>query len=234
MNTRLRLSIILFGALLVALTWSFPLWQPLLEREAEDPGFPGLAADLQDDYLLLSAAEQRLYTQLAGENAAVAIDLLTARLQPDMVAMPEALREVSVAVIQAQGGFIMLDQDTLLDEYELDFDLVDESLSPFQPLSVAQGAVTFYVLPDLTQFLRLTEFRVTNGPGLRVYLSTERFPLTAEQIGRDYIDLGPLAANAGDQDYAVPTEVDLRLYQSVVIFSATYQIIYGVAPFVQR
>ncbi|NJL57867.1 hypothetical protein HC928_24105 [bacterium] len=42
MNTRLRLFVIFLGALLAALTYTFPLWQPFFLREQQSNEFPGL------------------------------------------------------------------------------------------------------------------------------------------------------------------------------------------------
>ena len=55
---RFRLMLVLAGAMLVAATWSYPFWRPLLVDDVVNEAFPGLQGALQDDFRLLSAAEQ--------------------------------------------------------------------------------------------------------------------------------------------------------------------------------
>jgi hypothetical protein len=52
--------------------------------------------------------------------------------------------------------------------------------------------------------LRLENFSVTNGPDLHVILSKHPAPTSRSDVGEDYIDLGQLKGNQGDQNYNIP------------------------------
>ncbi|MBZ0290357.1 MAG: DM13 domain-containing protein, partial [Anaerolineae bacterium] len=93
----------------------------------------------------------------------------------------------------------------------------------------ASGKVTIYQLPDNSKVLRIEDFRVTNGPELRVILTRKADPVTAADVGTDYYDLGALQGNVGNQNYNVPSEVDLSQYLGVVIYSRTFQVVYSSA-----
>ena len=44
------------------------------------------------------------------------------------------------------------------------------------------------------------------------------------------IDLGPMKGNVGDQNYDVPTNVDLAKYQAVTIWCARFNVNFATAP----
>ena len=74
------------------------------------------------------------------------------------------------------------------------------------------------------RYVRLQDFRTSNGPDLRVYL----IPAGADGIG-DAIDLGPLKGNVGDQNYAVPPTADLAQYSRVLIWCVRFDSPFGAA-----
>ena len=45
----------------------------------------------------------------------------------------------------------------------------------------------------------------------------------------DYVELGKLKGNQGDQNYEVPVAVDLQKYNAVVIYCERYNAVFGVA-----
>jgi len=70
-------------------------------------------------------------------------------------------------------------------------------------------------------FLHFQDFEVTNGPDLHVYITT----------GGDIssgIDLGTLKGSIGDQNYDL-SGVDLKTYDTVVIYSKPFQIHFAMA-----
>lgn len=91
------------------------------------------------------------------------------------------------------------------------------------------GAATVYELPDGARVLRFEEFSVTNGPDLHVILSRHPDPAGQDDIGPDYIDLGSLKGNLGNQNYDIPTDVDLSEYQSIVIYCKPFHVVFSVA-----
>ena len=87
------------------------------------------------------------------------------------------------------------------------------------------GTATIYQQNE-TLILRLQEFSVTNGPDLHVYLSTSTNP--TDDIG-DYIDLGELKGNIGDQNYDIPDGTDLSQYQSIIIYCEPFHVVFSTA-----
>jgi hypothetical protein len=77
--------------------------------------------------------------------------------------------------------------------------------------------------------LRLENFSVTNGPDLHVILSKHPAPTSRSDVGEDYIDLGQLKGNQGDQNYNIPPGVPLPEYQSVVIYCVPFHVIFATA-----
>jgi Electron transfer DM13 len=76
--------------------------------------------------------------------------------------------------------------------------------------------------------LTLTDFSTSPGPDLRVYLVAG--PAADESQVDDYVDLGGLKGNKGDQQYTVPAEVDLRKYETVVIWCRAFSVLFARAP----
>ena len=87
------------------------------------------------------------------------------------------------------------------------------------------GTATIYQQNEAL-ILRLQEFSVTNGPDLHVYLSTS--PIPTDDIG-EYIDLGELKGNIGDQNYDIPDGTDLSQYQSIIIYCQPFHVVFSTA-----
>jgi hypothetical protein len=67
------------------------------------------------------------------------------------------------------------------------------------------------------RFLRFETFETDNGPDLNVYLVN-----SSTGDVSDYVDLGDLAGNIGDQNYEIPADVDLTVYDRVVIWCVRF------------
>jgi hypothetical protein len=93
------------------------------------------------------------------------------------------------------------------------------------------GTATLYQLEDGSRLLRFEDFMVTNGPQLHVLLATNPAPTSREELG-EYIDLGPLKGNIGDQNYQLPTDLDLESYRSVVIYCVPFHVVFATASFI--
>jgi hypothetical protein len=78
------------------------------------------------------------------------------------------------------------------------------------------------------RFLRFQMFETDNGPDLNVYLVNS----SAGGV-TDYVDLGDLKGNIGDQNYAIPEGVDLETYDTVLIWCVRFASAFGEAPLVQ-
>ena len=92
------------------------------------------------------------------------------------------------------------------------------------------GQATIYRGPDGTYVLRLEDLAVTNGPALHVYLSRHQDPGTPDQVKTPgYVDLGELKGNRGNQNYPIPPDVDVNIYNSVVIYCQPFNVVFSVA-----
>lgn len=93
------------------------------------------------------------------------------------------------------------------------------------------GTATIYDLnPDGGQILRLEDFRVTNGPDLRVLLANAPNPKSRSDLDdAGYVELGKLKGNVGSQNYDIAPSVSLAGVQSVVIYCNPFRVVFSVA-----
>jgi Electron transfer DM13 len=83
---------------------------------------------------------------------------------------------------------------------------------------------------DGRRFLRLDDLHTSNGPDLFVYLSATPAGGRRDTFDDDFVSLGRLKGNQGDQNYQIGADVDLRRYQSVVIWCRRFTYAFGAAP----
>lgn len=86
----------------------------------------------------------------------------------------------------------------------------------------AQGQAKIISLEDGKQLLRLEDFKATNGPALYVYLATD-------DTAQDYVSLGPLKANIGNQNYEIPQGTDLGKYNTALVWCKEFSALFGSA-----
>jgi hypothetical protein len=91
------------------------------------------------------------------------------------------------------------------------------------------GGATVYELEDGTRTLRLEPFESTNGPDLYVYLTAADHADDDPALDADHVDLGELRGNIGNQNYAIPDDVDLAAYDTVVIWCRRFSSSFGAA-----
>jgi len=90
------------------------------------------------------------------------------------------------------------------------------------------GEVTAIRLAGGGRVLTLTDFEVDNGPDLRLYLVAG--PAQSEDQVDDYVDLGALKGNRGDQQYELPPDLDLDRYSTAVIWCRAFSVLFARAP----
>ena len=94
-----------------------------------------------------------------------------------------------------------------------------------------KGTATVHQSADGERVLRFTGFETSNGPALKVYLvAAPDANDNATVTSAGFLDLGPLKGNIGDQNYAVPAEVDLAKYQSVTVWCSRFNVNFATAP----
>jgi hypothetical protein len=81
------------------------------------------------------------------------------------------------------------------------------------------------------RFLRLEGFETSDGPDLLVYLSAKRPAGTDDWYGydREFVDLGPLKGNVGNQNYRIPSGVDLDRYRTAVVWCRRFEVGFAAA-----
>ncbi len=79
---------------------------------------------------------------------------------------------------------------------------------------------TVSVLNDGSEqrFLRFENFESDNGPDLKVYLRAEN---------GEFVSLGELKGNIGDQNYEIPADVDLTVFSTVEIWCERFGVGFG-------
>jgi len=91
-----------------------------------------------------------------------------------------------------------------------------------------RGTATTIELARGGRVLTLTGFETDPGPDLRVYLVAGQ--ARGEGDVDDFIDLGGLKGNQGDQQYKLPADADLRRHTTVVIWCRAFSVSFGRAP----
>jgi hypothetical protein len=84
----------------------------------------------------------------------------------------------------------------------------------------AQGIAKTVPLEDGSKVLRLEDFKATNGPDLYVYLATDT-------RASEFVSLGELKANNGNQNYEIPDGTDLEKYNKALIWCKTFGVLFG-------
>ena len=86
----------------------------------------------------------------------------------------------------------------------------------------AEGVAKLIQVGDGTNILRLENLKATNGPDLYVYLS-------ADKTASDFVSLGRLKGNMGNQNYEIPNGTDLTKYNNVLIWCRAFSVLFGSA-----
>jgi len=94
--------------------------------------------------------------------------------------------------------------------------------NPNDPVHYGKGSVSVY---EHTVFLE-PDFEVGPGPAFHVYL-VSRMSLRSSSDLKDvkFVDLGGLRAFKGSQRYSVPADVNLKDYQSVIIWCERFGVL---------
>jgi len=116
------------------------------------------------------------------------------------------------------------------------------SSAPARPTELARGSFVsqehdtsgtarVIELSDGRRVLRLEDFSTINGPDLHVWLSVKKAGGGWFKYGTGRaVKLGPLKANQGSHNYAIPDDADLDGLNSVVIWCKRFFVAFGSAP----
>src|SRR5215208_2571842 len=96
-----------------------------------------------------------------------------------------------------------------------------------------KGTATVLDLGAGRRVLRLTNFATSNGPDVRIYLvaaADVQDNATVKTAG--FVELGPMKGNIGDQNYDIPSTVDLASYRTVTVWCKRFSVNFGSAPLI--
>ena len=207
MDLRLRLILLLLVALLAAAVWTFPAWRHSLQPLSVSGGFPGLELDLQDEYLALPREQREELLALHAEKPDRALAMARIAISEPELAPPDAGgKAAEQARALLSGEFIQINA-----------------------LHWGAGTATIYQWAEGQRTLQLTDFTAARGGDMRLYLSRDPQPLETLQIGLDFLDLGRLKGNIGDQSYLLPAGHDLSIYKSAVVYCRQFDEVITVA-----
>src|SRR5918993_370311 len=103
--------------------------------------------------------------------------------------------------------------------------------NPSDPIHWGKGKVGVY---RRVVFLE-SDFEVGPGPAFHVYLVPKaKIRRSSDMDGVMYVDLGGLRAFKGSQRYAIPAGVNLRDYQSVIIWCERFSVLISPADLTSR
>ncbi|WP_294568245.1 DM13 domain-containing protein [uncultured Arthrobacter sp.] len=95
------------------------------------------------------------------------------------------------------------------------------------------GAVSVIEQPDGSRLLAITGLDTTTGPDVHVWLSAADVVEGRDGWytagGAEFVDLGPIKGNQGDQLYNIPPDVDLSRYVAVDLWCVQFGVSFGAA-----
>jgi hypothetical protein len=119
----------------------------------------------------------------------------------------------------AQENVTIKDEMTIPENQTNDI-LVGNLVDAGDGFHMASGEVKVIQIPDGTQILRFENLDVTNGPDLYVYLATDT-------TAKDFVSLGRLKGNIGNQNYPIPENTDFEKYNTVLIWCQAFSTLFG-------
>jgi hypothetical protein len=102
-------------------------------------------------------------------------------------------------------------------------------MGEFRPLAHKASGLASFIRTEEGTTLRLEDFEVENGPDLFVYLSAGDMRGPGRALADDFVDLGPLKGNIGDQNYSIPAGTDLERYKTAVVWCRRFTVAFAAA-----
>lgn len=219
MNNRTLIIVAGVIGLIAVIGAGWYLGSPLFINETVDEAFPFEVPDEAIIAAMPEAEKEELEQQFMAA-------------MPDMAAIenlsPEELETVADEVMNA-AAVVMMDKpvadDMMADEWTA---VAQGEFVGADSFHQGSGSAAIFQQGD-QRVLRFEEFSVTNGPDLHVILTKHPSPAGRSDIGDDYIDLGSLKGNMGNQNYEIPADVDLSSYPGVVIYCVPFHVVFATA-----
>ncbi len=186
---------------------AFPFEMPDESEMAEMP--PDEVARMQSEFAEAMPSEATLEDLSTEDRQAVQDKVMTVAAKMPDHSMDEPMPAQTAPVAILTGNFIDADS-----------------------FHKGSGAAKIFLLPDDRTVLRFEDFMVTNGPALSVLLSPNPSPASSGDLG-DYVDLGPLKGNIGNQNYEISPSTNLDDFKSVVIYCVPFHVVFSIATLEQ-
>ena len=137
--------------------------------------------------------------------------------EEELLALMES-EEFQQAMLDAEGNPIEANES--VGDTDMSGDIITQFSGDFAGVSSYTITGQALVLNDGTdqRFLRFEDFSTNNGPDLKVILRAEN---------GDLVNLGPLQGNIGNQNYEIPPEVDLNVFNAVEIYCERFGVTFG-------
>ncbi|MGB0625894.1 MAG: DM13 domain-containing protein [Alphaproteobacteria bacterium] len=97
------------------------------------------------------------------------------------------------------------------------------------PVHRGSGDLRITQMDGGTRLVEMRNMEIVPGPNLLVDLVAESDPLFPEDVTAKFVSLGKLKSLAGDHDYAIPEDVNLDDWGSVVVWCDTFKTAFTVA-----
>lgn len=207
MKYRPRWSLLMLGAIIVLLLFTFPVWRKILPSGGSRGG-----------YANASEPQKEILNQINKLGAGVAPTAYTAMLT--VVPAPTALQPTPVlpdAQIIARGKF-----DPSLDAVRQTAGKVTLYRSADGSLLLRFDDFNVTNAPQMAVYLVATP---TPPIDLKAAIKKEDFDIS----GVSHFEVGPLLGSRGNQQFDLPRELPITSYQSVVIYSESLRIVYAFA-----
>lgn len=222
MNRRTRLIIIAALVILIGAPIAWWLGSPLFINQTVDEAFPfdipsaeamadmtteeknevvEQVVEVMNDAEAMAALSEDEMETLESQVQEIAAEMPDKEMEEEM---PEA--SADEWVIAAQGEFMDAD-------------------------SFHQGSGTATIFQQgENKVLRFENFESTNGPDLHVLLVENINGTSSDDMG-EYVDLGSLKGNIGNQNYEIPADVDISKFSGVMIYCMPFHVVFSTAAF---
>lgn len=219
-NRKTLIPLTVVGAL-IAIPLFWWLASPLWRTDAVDEAFPfEIPSEAEMDEMSMEEKEAMLadvVEQISAEPA-----LLDEMPEQSRAVLNDAMEEVAAAMPDKEMDD---DMPAAADEWRI---VSQGAFRDFDDFHQGSGNAAIFQQGD-QRILRLENFEVTNGPDLHVLLVANPDATGRGDMG-DYVDLGSLKGNVGNQNYEIPADVDLSQYGGVMIYCMPFHVIFSTAP----
>lgn len=138
-------------------------------------------------------------------------------------AITQPIKDGTGVVMEDSGEMaVAVEEDEMMVEESVPMTYAGTFIGVGDGIHDAQGDAYTIPLEDGSNVLRLENFRSTNGPDLYVYLATD-------DKASDFVNLGELKANKGNQNYEIPEGTDLTKYNKVLVWCKAFSVLFGSA-----